>query len=311
MIITNLEGVVLHRSLGSLKRSGIINAVLSAEGVDNIIVDFTDNRYPPEEGIEAIRFLKGIGYDIRNLIKDTTFPSFHDPVNIELIRQGFDMYKYDINDIPYVASLGEDALLEMIHRGLDMSRFSQCGHFVEVGFDYNGMPVFNKYSTFISSDKDNIDNTKLEIYIKHGYIIPDTVKKFESRSGKYPLYFAEKLNLSDESFGKLLNCYDSIDIRKDEKDRSCNYPVIFECKYNSSRDRIFKRYIETSNNKAEAISTVKEMMVEAGHDLNNLEGSKYPHTQSAIIEVINQEKEELHSILSQSSTPKPSTRRRM
>ncbi|ENH9124990.1 hypothetical protein ABWZ46_004483 [Salmonella enterica subsp. enterica serovar Schwarzengrund] len=273
---------------GNLDRETIIDTIVKAGGTDKVRVSVCYNGQNPlditineedKETLDTLSFLKGIFEDINNVIIEHT-PS--DTICIALIKWGYDMTQLDDFGIPHVANFGKEALLEVIKNGLDMSQFTQGDHF---DFNHN-----HRFSRFINT------NEKLEVFLQAGLLTPDTIKDYECFEN-HKLYNKPYLNLSDKGFELLFKCYDSILIE------SRMFPALFELTNNDKHlDHLFKRYIEVSTDKIEAVNFIKDLFQKSeSHELNS---GNYPNTVTTIEDI------EIKNIFKQSQ-PKAITRRRM
>lgn len=273
---------------GNLDREAIIDTIVKAGGTDKVRVSVCYNGQNPlditineeeKETLDTLSFLKGIFEDINNVIIEHT-PS--DTICIALIKWGYDMTQLDDFGIPHIANFGKEALLEVIKNGLDMSQFTQADHF---DFNHN-----HRFSRFINT------NEKLEVFLQAGLLTPDTIKDYECFEN-HKLYNKPYLNLSDKGFELLFKCYDSILIE------SRMFPALFELTNNDKHlDHLFKRYIEVSPDKIEAVNFIKDLFQKSeSHDLNS---GNYPNTVTTIEDI------EIQNVFKQSQ-PKAITRRRM
>ncbi|ECM0309552.1 hypothetical protein DH07_23430 [Salmonella enterica subsp. enterica serovar Muenchen] len=273
---------------GNLDREAIIDTIVKAGGTDKVRVSVCYNGQNPlditineeeKETLDTLSFLKGIFEDINNVIIEHT-PS--DTICIALMKWGYDMSVLDDFGIPHIANFGKEALLEVIKNGLDMSQFTQADHF---DFNHN-----QRFSRFINT------NEKLEVFLQSGLLTPDTIKDYECFEN-HKLYNKPYLNLSDKGFELLFKCYDSILIE------SRMFPALFELTNNDKHlDHLFKRYIEVSTDKIEAVNFIKDLFQKSeSHELNS---GNYPNTVTTIEDI------EIKNIFKQSQ-PKAITRRRM
>ncbi|EBH1864560.1 hypothetical protein ACL6XM_004679 [Salmonella enterica] len=273
---------------GNLDREAIIDTIVKAGGTDKVRVSVCYNGQNPlditineeeKETLDTLSFLKGIFEDINNVIIEHT-PS--DTICIALMKWGYDMSVLDDFGIPHIANFGKEALLEVIKNGLDMSQFTRADHF---DFNHN-----HRFSRFINT------NEKLEVFLQAGLLTPDTIKDYECFEN-HKLYNKPYLNLSDKGFELLFKCYDSILIE------SRMFPALFELTNNDKHlDHLFKRYIEVSPDKIEAVNFIKDLFQKSeSHDLNS---GNYPNTVTTIEDI------EIQNVFKQSQ-PKAITRRRM
>ncbi|EKB9320322.1 hypothetical protein Q8B17_004544 [Salmonella enterica] len=286
---------------GNLDREAIIDTIVKAGGTDKVRVSVCYNGQNPlditineeeKETLDTLSFLKGIFEDINNVIIEHT-PS--DTICIALIKWGYDMTQLDDFGIPHIANFGKEALLEVIKNGLDMSQFTQGDHF---DFNHN-----HRFSRFINT------NEKLEVFLQSGLLAPDTIKDYECFE-HHKLYNKPDLNLTDKGFELLLKCYDSISLNTEMMSsysifsgKTTNNPAVFKLTDNDKHlDHLFKRYIEVSPDKIEAVNFIKDLFQKSeSHDLNS---GNYPNTVTTIEDI------EIQNVFKQSQ-PKVITRRRM
>lgn len=289
MSISDTNGKLLYRNLTEINQDDIIDAIVRAGGVNNIDIFIDLDVYPQKESVEGIRFLKTIGYDISNINIFTCSPD----IGVELIKQGYDMYKLRSNNKPVIADCDLKVIKECFNQGLDMSKFSKENHF---SF-YGESPLLtNEISHFLESFQNInfIDEKKLELFIDSGFFNSKNASDFD---GYVPLYyFCDSRyggKLSDKLLDKLINVYDKIDIIEDR---------IFDPDNERAKDFIFKRYIETREDKQGAIEHVKGLFEKEGLDIAECERTMATiarYDSEAILEVFTH------------TAPKPSTRRRM
>ena len=286
---------------GNLDKETIIDTIVKAGGTDKVRVSICYNGQNPlditineeeKETLDTLSFLKGIFEDINNVIVEHT-PS--DTICIALMKWGYDMSVLDDFGIPHIANFGKEALLEVIKNGLDMSQFTQGDHF---DFNHN-----HRYSRFINT------NEKLEVFLQAGLLTADTIKDYECFE-HHKLYNKPDLNLTDKGFELLFKCYDSISLNTGmmssysiHSGETTTNPAVFELIGNERHlDHLFKRYIEVSSDKIEAINFIKDLFQKSeSHDLNS---GNYPNTVTTI------EDNEIQNVFKQSQ-PKTITRRRI
>ncbi|EKB9320323.1 hypothetical protein Q8B17_004545 [Salmonella enterica] len=287
--ISDKNKKLLYKKLTGINQDGIIDAIVRAGGVDNINIFNDLNLFTHIESIEGIKFLKTIGYDISNINIFTCSPD----IGVELIKQGYDMYKLRQNNKPVIAGCDLKVIKECINQGLDMSKFSKENHF---SFYSENFLLTNEISHFLESFQNVsfIDEKKLELFIDSGVFNSKNASDFD---GYVPLYyFCDSRyggKLSDELLDKLINVYDKIDIIEER---------IFDPDNERAKDFIFKRYIETSEDKQGAIEHVKGLFEKEGLDIEQSErimATIARYDNAAIKEVFTH------------TAPKPSTRRRM
>lgn len=307
MIIKNSEGQEIYnkRSNGNLDTDGIINAIVKAGGVEKIHVKLFDNGFTMNEFINSVRFLKSINFDINQL----PIEQYREYGGIELIEQGYDMYKIGEDNVPVITECGYEVLKECVKKGLDLNKFNKKNHFLEfIECDDNGEYLKKNYriSNFIR-DKEKpkfIDIKKLDLLIDNGLLNNKTLSDLEGGFG--PLYYDFNFLMfsSPETFKKLVDTYGEIKVNENGLSEIDEIDTTGELK-----SYLLKRYLDISENKDVAIGNIYRIFESGGDE------GLYEKTNKPTIEMINkyikQEKEELHSILSQSSTSKPSTRRRM
>ena len=307
MIIKNSEGQEIYnkRSNGNLDTDSIINAIVKAGGVEQIHVKLYDNGFTMNEFINSVRFLKSINFDINQL----PIEQYREYGGIELIEQGYDMYKIGEDNVPVITECGYGVLKKCIEKGLDLNKFNHINHFMElVECDEKGEYLKKNYriSNFIR-DKENpkfIDINKLDLLIDNGLLNNNTLSDLEGEIERL-YYNCELLMLCpDDTFKKLVDAYEVIELNEKGLFEIDSIDTTGELKAH-----LLKRYLDTSKNKDVAISNIYRIFENSGGECLHEKTNK--PTIEMINKYIKQEKEELHSILSQSSTPKPSTRRRM
>lgn len=307
MIIKNSEGQEIYnkRSNGNLDTDSIINAIVKAGGVDKIHIKLFDNGFTMNEFINSVRFLKSINFDINQL----PIEQYRDYGGIELINQGYDMYKTGKDYVPVITKCGYEVLKECVKKGLDLNKFNKKNHFLEfIECADNGEYLKKNYriSNFIR-DKENpkfIDINKLDLLIDNGLLNNKTLSDLEGGFG--PLYYNFDFLMfsSPETFKKLVDIHGEIEVNKKGLSEIDEIDTTGELK-----SYLLKRYLDISENKDLAIGNIYRIFESGGGEGLNEKTNK--PTIEMINKYIKQEKEELHSILSQSSIPKPSTRRRM
>ncbi|EBV0848856.1 hypothetical protein DNU42_22820 [Salmonella enterica subsp. enterica serovar Newport] len=295
MIITNLKGEEIYKNKGDFEQDGIVDAIVKAGGADKVHVNMDTDIYNTREIVKAVRFFKTIGYDINKFPIDKG--SFHSVFEIELIKNGYDMYKVGGDNIPVIAKCNDAVLEECINRGLDLTRFNKDNHFTKFEayneFSEESFIDQNEHSHFIECrNRSDIDRYKLELLIENGLINPETANDF---NGYTPLYYSYSnfFEMKDELVEKLLNAYSQIEI---------NEAYIFDADREPSRDFIFKRYIETCEDKQGAIEQVKGLFEQEGLDIAQSErimATIARYDNAAIQEAFTH------------TAPKTSTRRRM
>ena len=286
---------------GNLDKETIIDTIVKAGGTDKVRVSICYNGQNPlditineeeKETLDTLSFLKGIFEDINNVIVEHT-PN--DTICIALMKWGYDMTQLDDFGIPHIANFGKEALSEVIKNGLDMSQFTRDDHF---DFNHN-----HRFSRFINTSE------KLEVFLQSGLITPDTIKDYECFE-HHKLYNHSYLDLSDKGFELLLKCYDSISLNTEmmssysiHSGETTTNPAVFKLIGNEKHlDHLFKRYIEVSSDKIEAINFIKDLFQKSeSHSLNS---GNYPNTVTTIEDI------EIQNVFKQSQ-PKNVTRRRM
>ncbi|HCI6096054.1 TPA: hypothetical protein NPO17_004789 [Klebsiella pneumoniae] len=245
---------LLYKKLTGINQDGIIDAIVRAGGVNNIDIFIDLDLFTHKESVEGIKFFKSIGYDISNFNVFICSPE----IGVELIKHGYDMYKLRQDNKPVIADCDLKVIRECLNQGLDMSKFSKENHFSF--YSENSMRT-NKISHFLESFQNInfIDEKKLELFIDRGVFNSKNASDFD---GYVPLYyFCDSRNggkLSDKLLDKLINVYDKIDIIEDR---------IFNPDNERAKDFIFKRYIETSEDKQGAIEHVKGLFEKEGLDI--------------------------------------------
>lgn len=307
MIIKNSEGQEIYnkRSNGNLDTDSIINAIVKAGGVDKIHVKLFDNGFTMNEFINSVRFLKSINFDINQL----PIEQYREYGGIELIEQGYNMYKIGEDNVPVITECGYGVLKKCIEKGLDLNKFNHINHFMElVECDEKGECLKKNYRIFnFIRDKEKpkfIDIKKLDLLIDNGLLNNKTLSDLEGGFG--PLYYNFDFLMfsSPETFKKLVDIHGEIEVNKKGLSEIDEIDTTGELK-----SYLLKRYLDISENKDLAIGNIYRIFESGGGEGLNEKTNK--PTIEMINKYIKQEKEELHSILSQSSIPKPSTRRRM
>ncbi|ELP4626144.1 hypothetical protein QUJ88_004645 [Salmonella enterica] len=287
--ISDKNKKLLYKKLTGINQDGIIDAIVRAGGVDNINIFNDLNLFTHIESIEGIKFLKTIGYDISNINIFTCSPD----IGVELIKQGYDMYKLRQNNKPVIADCDLKVIKECFNQGLDMSKFSKENHF---SFYSESFLLTNEISHFLESFQNInfIDEKKLELFIDSGVFNSKNASDFDGYAPLY--YFCDSRyggKLSDKLLDKLINVYDKIDIIEDR---------IFDPDNERAKDFIFKRYIETCEDKQGAIEHVKGLFEKEGLDIAQSE-----RTMATIARYDSEAIQEAFT----HTAPKPSTRRRM
>ncbi|ECK6188095.1 hypothetical protein JML22_004247 [Salmonella enterica] len=298
MIITDLEGKEIYKNKGDFEQNGIVDAIVKAGGADKVNIDIDPDIYSSKEIEKAVGFFKSIGYDINKFPIDKV--CYRSDFAVELIKNGYDMYKVKDDNTPVIAECSYDVLKECIKQGLDMSKFSKENHF---SFYSESFLLTNEISHFLESFQNInfIDEKKLELFIDSGVFNSKNASDFD---GYVPLYYfcdsryGGKLSryggkLSDKLLDKLINVYDKIDIIEDR---------IFDPDNERAKDFIFKRYIETCEDKQGAIEHVKGLFEKEGLDIAQSE-----RTMATIARYDSEAIQEAFT----HTVPKTSTRRRM
>jgi hypothetical protein len=203
------------------------------------------------------------------------------------------MYKLRQDNQPVIADCDLKVLEECVNQGLDMSKFSKENHF---SFREDSPMLTNEISHFLENFQNInfVDEKKLELFIDRGVFNSKNASDF---NGCVPLYyFCDSRyggKLSDELLDKLINVYDKIDIIEDR---------IFDPDNERAKDFIFKRYIETCEDKQGAIEHVKGLFEKEGLDIAQCE-----RTMATIARYDSEAIQEAFT----HTAPKPSTRRRM
>ncbi|ECK6188094.1 hypothetical protein JML22_004246 [Salmonella enterica] len=299
MIIKNLEGRILYKNRDDFEPDRIIDAIVKAGGMENVELTFYADDFHEEEAIKAIKFLKNINYDINNL----PIEQYRANVAIELIRQGYDMYKIAEYDIPVITECGSGVLEECIKQGLDLNKFNVENHFrSEIEYDElgNSKKVYHSDISHFIRCKDSIDRDKFSLLADNGLINKKTLKDLEGVFGV--LYYNYKSALNPETFIKVLNAYDKIEL--DEKKIT---ELDFIDELGGLKSQLFNRYLETSENKDSAISEIYQLLGRNGGDIDSWENLP---TLEVIKSHIKKEQNEIQEAFTHTA-PKPSTRRRM
>ncbi|HCI6096053.1 TPA: hypothetical protein NPO17_004788 [Klebsiella pneumoniae] len=299
MIITDLEGRSLYRNRNDFEPDKIIDAIVKAGGIENVELTFYADDFHEEEAIKAIRFLKNINYDINKL----PIEQYRANVAIELIKQGYDMYKIGKYNIPVITECGSGVLEECIKQGLDLNRFNVENHFrSEIEYDELGIGrkvYYSGISHFIRF-RDSIDRDKLSLLSENGLLNEKTLKDLEGGFGV--LYYNYKSALNPETFNIVLNAYDKIEL---------NEKKITELDFSDGlggiKSQLFNRYLETSENKDSAISEIYQLLGRKGGDIESWENLP---TIEVIKNHIKKEQNEIQEAFTHTA-PKTSTRRRM
>ncbi|HIA1305699.1 TPA: hypothetical protein ACWO8J_004864 [Salmonella enterica subsp. enterica serovar Muenchen] len=256
--ISDINENFIYRNLTEINQDGIIDAIVRAGGVNNINIFIDLDLFTHKESVEGIKFLKNIGYDISKINIFTCSPD----IGVELIKQGYDMYKLRQDNQPVIADCDLKVLEECVNQGLDMSKFSKENHF---SVREDSPMLTNEISHFLENFQNInfVDEKKLELFIDRGVFNSKNASDF---NGCVPLYyFCDSRyggKLSDELLDKLINVYDKIDIIEER---------IFDPDNERAKDFIFKRYIETSEDKQSAIEHVKGLFEKEGLNIAECE----------------------------------------
>ncbi|ELP2475817.1 hypothetical protein R1T99_004309 [Salmonella enterica] len=293
MYIYDLNRNLLYRNSNEINQEAIVDAIVEAGGVDNINIQIDFDYYSHKESIEGIKFIKNIGYDISKFNIYICDPA----IGVELIKQGYDMYQLRGNTAenkePMIARCDISIIKECLNQGLDMSKFNKENHFSFYGENSSRV---NEISHFIENFQNTncIDMDKLELFIDSGVFNSKNASEFD---GYVPLYyFCDSRyggKLSDKLLDKLINVYDKIEIIEDR---------IFDPDNERAKDFIFKRYIETCEDKQGAIEHVKGLFEKEGLDIAECE-----RTMATIARYDSEAIQEAFT----HTAPKTSTRRRM
>ncbi|EHA4821066.1 hypothetical protein JK271_004343 [Escherichia coli] len=300
MIITDLEGRNLYRNRNDFEPDLIINTIVKAGGIENIDLTFYADDFYDEEAIKAIRFLKSINYDINKL----PIEQYREDVAIELIKQGYDMYKIRKDNVPVITECSYGVFKECIKNGLDLNRFNEANHFSSfIDYDDTGNPhkIYNyEISSFIRNANipDFIDSNKLELIIDNGLLNEKIIKDLEGGFG--PLYYQFSLGYHERVFIKTLDAYDSLEINDNNIFKLDNMNENLKAHF-------FKRYLEINKDKNGAINHILEIFDRNGH---NIESEEHSATLEVIKNHIKMEQNEIQEVFTHTA-PKPSTRRRM
>lgn len=302
MIITDLEGRSLYRNRNDLEPERIIDAIVKVGGIENINLTFYADDFNDEEAIKAIRFLKNINYDINKLPIET----YREVVAIELIKQGYDMYKIGKYNIPVITERGSGVLEECIKQGLDLNRFNVDNHFrSEIECDELGIgrKVYHSDISNFIRYKDSIDHDKLSLLAENGLLNEKTLKDLEGAFGV--LYYNYKSALNPETFNIVLNAYDKIELNEQ---KVTEIGFIDDCRV-ELKAKLLKRFLDTSENKDSAINDIYQLLGGEGCSIDNDDQENLP-TLDMIKNHIKKEQNEIQEVFTHTA-PKPSTRRRM
>ncbi|HHJ4459548.1 hypothetical protein NUG39_26855 (plasmid) [Citrobacter youngae] len=298
--ITNLEDELIYKNYNDFEPDSLIDAIVKAGGVDNINIYLDPDNFNLFESMKIIKFLNDINYDLNKTFQIEHFDAIDGRLSVELIKNGYDMYKVGRNKVPDITKCGYKVLEECLKRGLDLNKFDKENHFTVVwGYDeeyYNE----NTNSHFIESNNsysDAVDNKKLELLLAKDFINSETLTNYQSRIPLYYSYYSED-NLNEKVFEKLLSLYNKIDI--DES-------YLFRDSHQLSRSFILKRYIETSEDKQDAVNNILEMFESNGY---NIQSKEHSATLEVITNHFKKEQNEIQEAFTQTAL-KPSTRRRM
>jgi hypothetical protein len=212
------------------------------------------------EFINSVRFLKSINFDINQL----PIEQYKEYGGIELIKQGYDMYKLGEDNIPVITECGYGVLKECIKKGLDLNKFNKKNHFLEfIECDDNGEYLKKNYriSNFIR-DKENpkfIDINKLDLLIDNGLLNNNTLSDLEGEIERL-YYNCELLMLCpDDTFKKLVDAYEVIELNEKGLFEIDSIDTTGELKAH-----LLKRYLDTSKNKDVAISNIYRIFENSG-----------------------------------------------
>jgi hypothetical protein len=212
------------------------------------------------EFINSVRFLKSINFDINQL----PIEQYREYGGIELIKQGYDMYKLGEDNIPVITECGYGVLKKCIKKGLDLNKFNKKNHFLEfIECDDNGEYLKKNYriSNFIR-DKENpkfIDINKLDLLIDNGLLNNNTLSDLEGEIERL-YYNCELLMLCpDDTFKKLVDAYEVIELNEKGLFEIDSIDTTGELKAH-----LLKRYLDTSKNKDVAISNIYRIFENSG-----------------------------------------------
>ena len=306
MIIKNSEGQEIYnkRSNGNLDTDSIINAIVKAGGVEQIHVKLYDNGFTMNEFINSVRFLKSINFDINQL----PIEQYREYGGIELIEQGYDMYKIGEDNVPVITECGYGVLKECIKQGLDLNKFNVDNHFrSEIDYDERGNSRkvhYSDISNFIRY-KESIDYDKFSLLADNGLLNEKTLKDLEGDFG--PLYYKYQSAMNKETFKKVLNAYDKIELNIDKIQEIHDMDL---CYFNGSGNfkiQLIDRFLETSANKDSAINEIYQSLEKRGENINSKDNLPFINM---IKKHTKQEQNEIQEVFTHTA-PKPSTRRRM
>ena len=304
MIIRDLEGNNLYRNRNDFEPDRIIDAIVKVGGIENIDLTFHASDFYDDEAIKAIRFLKNINYDINKLPID----QYEEVVAIELIKQGYDMYKTGRHNIPVITECGYGVLKECIKQGLDLNKFNVDNHFrSEIDYDERGNSRkvhYSDISNFIRY-KESIDYDKFSLLADNGLLNEKTLKDLEGDFG--PLYYKYQSAMNKETFKKVLNAYDKIELNIDKIQEIHDMDL---CYFNGSGNfkiQLIDRFLETSANKDSAINEIYQSLEKRGENINSKDNLPFINM---IKKHTKQEQNEIQEVFTHTA-PKPSTRRRM
>ncbi|EHR6224290.1 hypothetical protein KUP08_004751 [Salmonella enterica] len=301
MIITDLEGKEIYKNKGDFEQNGIVDAIIKAGGAEKVNIDIDPDIYSSKEIEKAVGFFKSIGYDINKFPIDKV--CYRSDFAVELIKNGYDMYKVKDDNTPVIAECSYDVLKECIKQGLDLNKFNEDNHFSSVTYDHRGNPlkIYNdEISSFIrdANIPDFIDANKLELIIDSGLLNEKVLKDLEGGFG--PLYYQFSLSYHERTFIKTLYVYDSLEI---------NDKQIFKLDSmdENLKAHFFRRYLDISEDKNGAINHILEIFDRNGYDI---ESEEHSATLEVIHNHIKKEQNEIKEAFTHTA-PKTSTRRRM
>lgn len=299
MYIYDLNGDLLYRNLNEINQEAIIDAIFEAGGVGNINIQIDFDYFNHEESIEGIKFIKNIGYDISNFNIYICDPA----IGVELIKQGYDMYKFTDDNTPVITECGYGVLKECVKQGLDLNKFNVENHFrSKIEYDELGNShrvYYSDISNFIRY-KDSIDYDKFSLLSDNQLINEKTLKDLEGGFGV--LYYNYKSALNPKTFIKVLNAYDKIELDEQKINELDSIDGL-----GGLKAQLFNRYLETSKNKDSAINEIYQLLERSGGNIDRLENLP---TLEVIKNHIKKEQNEIQEAFTHTA-PKTSTRRRM
>ena len=132
-----------------------------------------------------------------------------------------------------------------------------------------------------------------------------TLKDLEGDFG--PLYYKYQSAMNKETFKKVLNAYDKIELNIDKIQEIHDMDL---CYFNGSGNfkiQLIDRFLETSANKDSAINEIYQSLEKRGENINSKDNLPFINM---IKKHTKQEQNEIQEVFTHTA-PKPSTRRRM